>query len=123
MRGLLLAMSLLAANGIPAQNPTHGSVQKHVDRVWQAWDSEAQAWIELDTFWTHYAEREGGLTWGRGESYPDYSKVKELDTFLVELKQGPCLMQFFHNRWRRANDVQRWDDAFNEYAGCPHVFD
>jgi hypothetical protein len=32
-------------------------------------------------------------------------------------------MQFFHQRWRRANDVQRWNDRFNDYAGCAHVFD
>jgi len=32
-------------------------------------------------------------------------------------------MEFIHERWRRANDVRRWDDAFNDYAGCPHVFD
>lgn len=31
-------------------------------------------------------------------------------------------MEFFHNRWRRANDVRRWDPLFNEHGGCPDVF-
>ena len=42
---------------------------------------------------------------------------------MVEVKSGLCLMEFFHTRWRRANDVRRWDDRFNEYAGCAKVFD
>ncbi len=123
MRPLVLAILLLAAGGIHAQNTTQGSVQKHADRAWQAWDQETHVWMDLEAFWVRHAERNGGLTWGRGEAYPPYAKVKEFDTFLVELNQGPCLMQFFHGRWRRANDVQRWDDAFNEFGGCPNVFD
>ena len=42
---------------------------------------------------------------------------------MVELAQGPCLMEFFHSRWRRANDVRRWDESHNEFGGCPYVFD
>ena len=70
--------------------------------------------------WT--AGRRGGLTWGSGTEYPPYAEVSELDTFLVQVDEGTCLMEFFHERWRRANDVRRWDDAFNNYGGCPHVF-
>jgi hypothetical protein len=32
-------------------------------------------------------------------------------------------MALFHSRWRRANDVRRWDPKFNDYAGCPEVFE
>ena len=52
-----------------------------------------------------------------------YEEVKEFDTLVIELEQGNCLMQFYHSRWRRANDVQRWNDIFNEYGGCPYVFE
>ena len=30
---------------------------------------------------------------------------------------------FFHSRWRRANDVRRWNPQFNEVLGCSVVFD
>lgn len=78
---------------------------------------------DVESFWLSYAESKGGLTWGRTSEYPDYDKVKEGDTLMVELKQGPCLMEFFHSRWRRANDVRRWDDSINSFGGCPYVFD
>lgn len=78
---------------------------------------------DVESFWLSYAESKGGLTWGRTSEYPDYDQVKEGDTLMVELKQGPCLMEFFHGRWRRANDVRRWDDSINSFGGCPHVFD
>ena len=79
--------------------------------------------MDLETFWDRDADRRGGLTWGRRTDYPPYNKVKELDTMIIEVESGPCLMEFFHTRWRRANDVRRWDVTFNEYGGCPDVFD
>ncbi|WP_299772665.1 hypothetical protein [uncultured Pseudoteredinibacter sp.] len=84
-----------------------------------SWDGEEN--VEL--FWQRYLTSKGGITWERSSEYPDYDKVKEGDTFMVELKQGPCLMEFFHGRWRRANDVWRWGESMNEYAACPYVFD
>lgn len=84
---------------------------------------EWSADVDTEAFWLSYAESKGGLTWGRGTEYPEYEKVKEGDTLLIEVKQGPCLMEFFHSRWRRANDVRRWDESVNNYGGCPHVFD
>ena len=78
--------------------------------------------MDVETFWLNYAKSKGGLTWGKSTSYPEYEKVKEGDTILIQLNQGPCLMEFFHSRWRRANDVKRWDDSINEYGGCPYVF-
>lgn len=120
---ILVWSLVLMAGAAFAQPPRHGMVRVLTDATWQAWDDESAQWTGLERFWERYAERKGGLTWGRGGEYPDYPKVKEGDTFMAEVAQGPCLMEFFHNRWRRANDVRRWDDAFNEYAGCPYVFD
>ena len=79
--------------------------------------------MDIEDFWSKYAASKGGLTWGKSSSYPDYDKVIEGDTLLIELKQGNCLMEFFHSRWRRANDVWRWDEMMNLYGGCPYVFD
>lgn len=79
--------------------------------------------VGVDKFWSDYATSKGGLTWGESTSYPEYEKVKEGDTLLIQLKQGPCLMEFFHSRWRRANDVKRWDDSINKYGGCPYIFE
>ena len=84
---------------------------------------EYQPGSDIETFWSEYARAKGGLTWGSGTQYPDYDKVNEGDTLLIQLDKGPCLMEFFHNRWRRANDVWRWDDTMNQYGGCPYVFD
>ncbi|MFK7978052.1 MAG: hypothetical protein AB8C02_18110 [Halioglobus sp.] len=77
----------------------------------------------VEAFWMQYTDSRGGITWGESMEYPEYAKVKEGDTFLIQLDQGPCLMEFFHSRWRRANDVRRWDDSINAYGGCPHVFE
>ncbi|MEO0998130.1 MAG: hypothetical protein AAFX58_11495 [Pseudomonadota bacterium] len=89
----------------------------------EAYDAGGGEWVGLETFWLRYAARRGGLTFGRRSDYPPYASVNELDTLLIELDSGPCLMEFFHQRWRRANDVRRWDPAFNRYGSCPHVFD
>lgn len=119
---------LLAAFAVSAQQPptsplSDGHVMTRENGSQQAWDAEKKQWVTLDQFWQHYADRRGGLTWGERVDYPPYHEVKELDTLLVILETGPCLMEFFHQRWRRANDVRRWDEAFNEYGSCPHVFD
>jgi hypothetical protein len=118
----ILPLALLSFHAT-AQQPEHGAVRQQAGSAWQAWDRDTAQWVGIERFWVLYAERRGGLTWGRGADYPDYAKVKEGDTFVVEVAQGPCLMEFFHERWRRANDVRRWDDALNDYAGCPYVFD
>jgi len=99
-----------------------GELMEHTDRL-LAWDSERNQWVSPEQFWLQYAQRRGGLSWPRSQQYPPYREVKEFDTFLVETAHGPCLMEFFHNRWRRANDVRRWDQRFNDYGGCPRVFD
>ncbi|ACA84990.1 hypothetical protein [Shewanella woodyi] len=90
------------------------------ERAWQA--SQAQ-WLSLDAFWQYWADSRGGITWGSSRDYPPYDQVKEQDTLLIQLDSGTCMMEFWHSRWRRANDVRRWDDAFNHYSACPYVFD
>jgi hypothetical protein len=77
----------------------------------------------IESFWINFAESNNAKFWGRAYTYPNYGDVNEFDTVLIQLKEGICLMQFFHSCWRRANDVQRWDDAFNQYVGCSSVFD
>ena len=88
-----------------------------------AWDAERRQWLDPETFWESFAARGRGRSWPASPDYPPYVQVKEHDTFLVQLESGPCLMYFFHTRWRRANDVWRWGDRFNQYGGCPHVFE
>ena len=101
---------------------TDGEVRGVAGDGLEAWDIRNSEWVDLEVFWSRYADRRGGLTWGRRTDFPPYKRVLELDTMLIELESGPCLMEFFHTRWRRANDVRRWDEAFNEYGGCPDVF-
>lgn len=79
--------------------------------------------MDVELFWQAYAESNGGLTWGASTAYPKYEEVKEGDTLLIKVEQGPCLMEFYHSRWRRANDVRRWADSMNGYGGCENVFD
>jgi|GEM_PF-1470644 len=113
-----------AGHSLPAQAepPRDGELREYAGEQ-VAWDGEQQRWLPPLDFWNSYAARSGGITWGHSTVYPDYDKVKEFDTFLVEARGGPCLMMFFHSRWRRANDVRRWDQDFNQYAGCPNVFE
>ncbi|MFT6734212.1 MAG: hypothetical protein ACJAS9_002407 [Polaribacter sp.] len=101
----------------------HGVMRKNVEQEIETWNANTKSWTSVEEFWLAHANEQGGLTWSQSKTYPEYSKVKEFDTFLVELPQGLCLMEFYHTRWRRANDVHRWDDAFNEYSACSYVFE
>lgn len=120
---LSLAMVPLLVSGITlsAQAPEHGSFNKNGSE--QVWHNEQNKWLTPEQFWRDFTDNNGGLTWSQSREYPQYSQVKEHDTFLVELDSGICLMEFFHSRWRRANDVRRWDDKFNQYSGCAKVFE
>lgn len=121
MRRLLLTAVLACMSGT-ASAATNGEVRQNASGAPEVWHAASQAWVGVEIFWERFAVAEGGLTWGRSSTYPPFEKVKEHDLFLVELEQGPCLMEFFHNRWRRANDVRRWDDKMNAVAGCANVF-
>lgn len=100
-----------------------GQVHELESGKFVAWDAHDEQWLGTEAFWASFAARERGRAWPSGTQFPPYAEVNEHDTFLYRLDSGPCLMYFFHTRWRRANDVWRWADEFNEYGGCPHVFD
>ncbi len=118
---LLLSLLPLLAN---AQDPgmRDGEIRT-TDDSFVAWDAVNETWLSPDDFWTSFAERRRGKIWPASAEFPPYDEVNEHDTFLYQHETGPCLMYFFHTRWRRANDVWRWDPRFNEYAGCAKVFD
>lgn len=119
--GLLLisiAWTALARQGTPRQ----GKVQVFDDQP-LAWHEGSEQWLPIDEFWMMYADENGGLKWGLRNDYPPFEEVQELDKMIIQLDKGTCLMEFFHERWRRANDVRRWDPKFNEYGGCPFVFE
>ena len=88
----------------------------------KVWHQASKMSLSPEQFWLAYAEQNGGLVWGQRSDYPDYDKVKEHDLMIIVLPSGKCLMEFYHERWRRANDVWRWDKKFNDYGSCPDVF-
>lgn len=105
------------------QAQEHGEFkQSNSDKI-EVWNENTAKWGNVESFWRDFEKSNEGNSWGRSVNYPNYDDVNEFDTIIIELKQGACLMQFYHSRWRRANDVQRWNDNFNEYGGCPYVFD
>lgn len=116
----VLQASAVIANSLP-ENPANGQVYQDASAA-QVWHEEKGEWLTPQAFWLDYAESASGKFWGRGDDYPPYSEVSEHDTLLVDVDGGTCLMYFYHGRWRRAQDVRRWDPAFNELLGCPNVF-
>jgi len=118
---MFIAIASLISTPLKAQPHRHGEIQS--GKQPHAWDSQVQEWVTIEQFWKNYGQSRGGITWGEAAEYPTYSKVKEHDTFMVKLDSGLCLMEFFHGRWRRANDVKRWNPGFNDFGACPHVFD
>jgi len=123
MRAVITIIILIVWTNAFAQMPEHGTIRQSPGGESQVWDSGINDWTGVELFWIRYAEGNGGLTWGKTRTYPEYRDVREHHIILIELDQGVCLMEFYHTRWRRANDVRRWDAAFNEYGGCPYVFD
>ena len=119
---LAVAALLLSVSGVAVAAPENGEVRE-VNGQMQMWEQASNQWIGVETFWHNYAKANGGLTWGVTETWPEYDKLKEKDLMIIKLKQGNCMMEFYHGRWRRAEDVRRWDPKLNEYGGCPYVFD
>ena len=107
----------------PKEERAHGATRTNRDQDLQVWNAGSGAWVTPESFWETWASTHGGLRWGRRADYPPYAEVSERDLMIVELPQGACLMEFWHRRWRRAQDVRRWSPAFNTYGGCPFVFD
>ena len=119
---LLLVLTACTAQEVTSDEPRHGEVSDISPMV--TWDKTQQIWVSPEVFWHKETDARGGLTWPKSTVSQKYENVAEFDTFLVEGASGTtCLMAFYHSRWRRANDVWRWDDAFNNYGACPHVFD
>jgi hypothetical protein len=116
---LVVAGSAAAA---PPDDPAHGEIYQNEATV-EVWSAPTSQWVTPEVFWLDYAAQGEGKFWGRSSEYPAYKDVSEHDTLLVEVQGGPCLMYFFHNRWRRAQDVKRWDPVFNDILGCPNVFE
>ena len=121
---LSVTCRLLGAQSVLAQTDEYpnGQVKTDPDGTTVVWQAEAGEWVSPEAFWTAYADSSDGRYWGRSEDYPAYASVNEHDTLMIVLPEGPCLMYFFHERWRRAQDVRRWDPEFNELLGCPYVF-
>jgi hypothetical protein len=108
-----------------AARPTeasNGQLYHGSDEV-QVWSTDAEQWLPVEDFWLAFAKGNDGKFWGRSGNYPPFGELDERDSFLVELDQGVCLMYFWHGRWRRAQDVWRWDEGFNQLLSCPYVFD
>ncbi|MEM7082838.1 MAG: hypothetical protein AAF465_08890 [Pseudomonadota bacterium] len=123
LAGLCLLMMGLQACAAEPESPDHRNGEVREQDGYQVWSTELNRWVGPVQFWRTYAAMNGGLTWGERSEYPEYNKVKENDLMIIQVDSGPCLMEFFHRRWRRANDVRRWDPKFNELGGCPNVFD
>ncbi len=118
---LLLPFAVLADT--PQEPGTRdGETHTHKDTFY-VWDAGGEQWLSPNEFWAAYAERARGKNWGTGDRFPPYDDAGEHDVFLLETEKGACLMYFFHRRWRRANDVRRWDPLFTHHEGCPFVFD
>lgn len=120
--GIALLLGLAAHAHAASTVPADGAA-RDAGAGFEVFDAAGGGWLSPDAFWDAYAARAGGRHWGRGADYPPYAEVSELDTFLVEIDGAVCLMQFFHQRWRLANDVRRWNDRFNGHGACPRVFD
>ena len=120
--GFLFATTLAGAALAGPADPRHGQVDASGSMP-MVWDDGAARWVTPQAFWVAYARTTDGKFWGHNAEYPPFREVSEHDTLLIQGKGGVCLMYFFHGRWRRAQDVRRWDPAFNDIGACPHVFD
>jgi hypothetical protein len=119
----LIYISGQAGQVVTTNDLQDGQIMSNTHATTSVWDKEARAFRSIEAFWQAYALRSGGKYWGRSNEYPPYDDVNEHDTLLIEVDSGVCLMEFFHSRWRRANAVRRWDERYDEYSGCPNVFD
>ena len=107
----IVGLFLISSIAIGDDRTADGTVKTNALSEFSAWSKAKNQWISVDEFWALYAEKNAEKSehqhWGTGQEYPPYEKVKEYDTFLVQVPSGTCLMEFFHSRWHRANDVNR----------------
>ncbi|SET11817.1 hypothetical protein [Thalassotalea agarivorans] len=104
-------------------NPQHGDIRNGHKPTMEIYYGPSQQWMQVEDFWRTFAQDNYGGYKYTGPLYPPYEQAQEFDLLLLEIPYGACLMQFYHERWRRANDVWRWNEKLNEYGGCAHVFD
>jgi len=119
----VLSLLLVSTFSWSADEKANGFVKTNSLGELTAWSSVQARWVSLDDFWANYSRNNKNRHWGTSTKYPDYAEVQEFDTFLVQTSSGTCLMEFFHTRWRRSNDVNRWDEKFNDYSGCANAFE
>ena len=119
---LIATLGLFSQVSSSQEKPANGQL-RNADSAPEAWNAGSGQWLPVEAWWMEYAQGSDGKFWGKRSDYPPYEQVGEHDTLLIVVEEGPCLMYFFHQRWRRAQDVRRWDPAYNEILGCPHVFD
>lgn len=110
------------ARAEPPADASNGEVYVAESGEVLAYSAASTGWISLEEFWVNYANNSEGRFWGKTADYPPYAEVSEHDTLLEVREEGVCLMYFFHTRWRRAQDVRRWDPRQNKVLGCPYVF-
>lgn len=123
MKVLLLMVFSIISSNLLAADPADGDLRRNDENKMTIWIESSSEWMTVESFWIKFSKTNGGHAWGKLKEYPEYNKVKEYDTLMIVTEKGECLMEFFHQRWRRANDVRRWNEALNNYAGCPYVFD
>ncbi len=126
LKPFTLALGLIALSAsvtaAPKQGDYHGQVISEGKQT-LAWHQAKANWLSIDAFWQDWVQNRASKNWPSSREYPIYDQVNETDTFLIQLDSGTCMMEFWHGRWRRANDVRRWDEKFNDYSACPYVFD
>lgn len=122
--GLIMLLSALVfIDDADAQRGGFRHGQTHADQRhgFVVWDNRVRRWVSPRRFWRNYAKRKGDRYWGQRKFYPNIKFVKEHDVVTIITPGGSCLMEYYHGRWRRANDVWRWNRRFNSYGGCTNV--
>ena len=85
---------ILALTSSEVAAQTHGQVMS-ADTDLEAWNAMGGQWQPVEAWWLAYAS----------------------------VSEGRASCIFSHNRWRRAQDVRRWDPVFNQILVCPTVCD
>lgn len=123
MRFIATLFTAALVSTAPLAQADNHSLRDNGDGTSSIFSKQQNRWMLVEDFWRQHAEQGKGKFWGQSRSYPNYDDVNEHDTLLIESEHGLCLMEFFHNRWRRANDVWRWNQQLTDYSSCPRVFD
>lgn len=99
MKIIIILLLCLFITDIQAEEHENSFVNKSASGKLQVWNPDNTECNDIEF------KKNGAKSWGSKDSYPNYDEVNEFDTLVIQLKQGSYLMQFYHSRWRRANDV------------------